>query len=115
MIEANRQKSSLFAAGCELDRFDRFDTQRPGHEFLLPLSRCKVLGAHRVLLCQPSYMMMRAQRLSLSLVWLIGGAGALSITRRSLAIGTAASAATPIGLLREPKLRRPHVVEGSAA
>ena len=46
--------------------------------------------------------MMRAQRLSsLSvLVWLIGGARALSITRRNFAICTAASAAaTPIGAL----------------
>ena len=59
--------------------------------------------------------MMRAQRLSV-LVWLIGGAGALSITRRQLAIGTAASAAaTPIGALASPNYDGLYLVEGSKA
>ena len=58
--------------------------------------------------------MMRAQRLSV-LVWLIGGARALSITRRSLAICTAASAAaTPIGALAmSPNYDGLYEVEGS--
>ena len=62
--------------------------------------------------------MMRAQRLSsLSvLVWLIGGAHALSITRR-LAIGAAASAAAaPIGALAASSdYDGLYVVEGSKA
>ena len=61
--------------------------------------------------------MMRAQRLSsLSvLVWLIGGVRALSITRRRLAIGAAASvAAAPIGALAaSPDYDGLYVVEGS--
>ena len=60
--------------------------------------------------------MMRAQRLSsLSvLVWLIGGVRALSITRRSLAIGTAASAASPIAALAtSPNYDGLYEVEGS--
>ena len=60
--------------------------------------------------------MMRAQRLSsLSvLLWLIGGVRALSITRRSLAIGTAASAASPIAALAtSPNYDGLYEVEGS--
>ena len=60
--------------------------------------------------------MMRARRLSsLSvLVWLIGGARALSITRRHLAIGTAASAASPIAALAtSPNYDGLYEVEGS--
>ena len=57
-------------------------------------------------------MMMRARRLSV--LCLIGGAHALSITRRSLAIGTAASAAAaPIGALASPNYDGLYVVEGS--
>ena len=63
--------------------------------------------------------MMRAQRLSsLSvLVWLIGGVRALSITRRRLAIGAAASvAAAPIGALAASSdYDGLYVVEGSKA
>ena len=56
--------------------------------------------------------MMRAQRLSV-LVWLIGGAHALSITRR-LAIGAAASAAAaPIGAIASSDYDGLYVVEGS--
>ena len=59
-------------------------------------------------------MMMRARRLSV--LCLIGGAHALSITRRSLAIGTAASAAaTPIGALASPNYDGLYLVEGSKA
>ena len=58
--------------------------------------------------------MMRARRLSV--LCLIGGAHALSITRRSLAIGTAASAAaTPIGALASPNYDGLYLVEGSKA
>ena len=60
--------------------------------------------------------MMRAQRLSsLSvLVWLIGGAHALSITRRNFAIGTTASvAATPMRTLASPNYDGLYEVEGS--
>ena len=60
--------------------------------------------------------MMRARRLSsLSvLLWLIGGARALSITRRHLAIGTAASAASPIAALAaSPNYDGLYEVEGS--
>ncbi len=57
--------------------------------------------------------MMRAQRLSV-LLWLIGGARALSITRRHLAIGTAASAASPIAALAtSPNYDGLYEVEGS--
>ena len=57
--------------------------------------------------------MMRAQRLSV-LLWLIGGARALSITRRHLAIGTTASvAAAPIGALASPNYDGLYEVEGS--
>ncbi len=71
-------------------------------------------AAHSVLLCQPSYMMMRARRLSV--LCLIGGAHALSITRR-LAIGAAASAAAaPIGALAASSdYDGLYVVEGSKA
>ena len=60
-------------------------------------------------------MMMRARRLSV--LWLIGGAHALSITRRSLAIGAAASAAAaPIGALAASSdYDGLYVVEGSKA
>ena len=60
-------------------------------------------------------MMMRARRLSV--LCLIGGAHALSITRRSLAIGTAASAAAaPIGALAASSdYDGLYVVEGSKA
>ena len=59
-------------------------------------------------------MMMRARRLSV--LWVIGGAHALSITRRQLAIGTAASAAaTPIGALASPNYDGLYLVEGSKA
>ena len=59
--------------------------------------------------------MMRARRLSI-LLWLIGGAHALSITRRSLAIGTTASvAATPMRALASPNYDGLYVVEGSKA
>ena len=52
----------------------------------------------------------------LSVLWLIGGAYALSITRRSLAVGTAASvAATPIGAIASPNYDGLYVVEGSKA
>ena len=59
--------------------------------------------------------MMRARRLSV--LCLIGGAHALSITRRSLAIGTAASAAAaPIGALAASSdYDGLYVVEGSKA
>ena len=58
--------------------------------------------------------MMRARRLSV--LWLIGGAYALSITRRSLAIGAAASAgAAPFGALASPNYDGLYVVEGSKA
>ena len=58
--------------------------------------------------------MMRARRLSV--LCLIGGAHALSITRRHLAIGTAASvAATPIGAIARPNYDGLYVVEGSKA
>ena len=57
--------------------------------------------------------MMRAQRLSI-LLWLIGGAHALSITRRHLAIGTTASvAATPMRTLASPNYDGLYEVEGS--
>ena len=57
---------------------------------------------------------MRARRLSV--LWLIGGAHALSITRRSLAIGAAASAAAaPIGAIASPNYDGLYVVEGSKA
>ena len=57
--------------------------------------------------------MMRARRLSI-LLWLIGGARALSITRRHLAIGTTASvAAAPIGALASPNYDGLYEVEGS--
>ena len=57
--------------------------------------------------------MMRARRLSV-LLWLIGGAHALSITRRNLAIGTAASAASPIAALAtSPHYDGLYEVEGS--
>ena len=57
--------------------------------------------------------MMRARRLSV-LLWLIGGARALSITRRSFAIGTAASvAATPMRTLASPNYDGLYEVEGS--
>ena len=59
--------------------------------------------------------MMRAQRLSV-LLWLIGGARALSITRRQLAIGAAASAAAaPIGAIASSDYDGLYVVEGSKA
>ena len=57
--------------------------------------------------------MMRARRLSI-LLWLIGGACALSITRRNFAIGTTASvAATPIRTLASPNYDGLYEVEGS--
>ena len=57
--------------------------------------------------------MMRARRLSI-LLWLIGGAHALSITRRHLAIGTTASvAATPMRTLASPNYDGLYEVEGS--
>ena len=57
--------------------------------------------------------MMRARRLSV-LLWLNGGARALSITRRHLAIGTAASvAATPMRTLASPNYDGLYEVEGS--
>ena len=57
--------------------------------------------------------MMRSRRLS-SLVWLIGGARALSITRRDFAIGTTASvAATPMRTLASPNYDGLYEVEGS--
>ena len=60
--------------------------------------------------------MMRARRLSSLLVWLVGGARALSITRRSLAIGAAASAAAaPIGAIASSDYDGLYVVEGSTA
>ena len=61
--------------------------------------------------------MMRARRLSSLLVWLIGGTHALSITRRRLAIGAAASAAAaPIGALAaSPNYDGLYVVDGSKA
>ena len=54
---------------------------------------------------------------TLIVLWLIGGAYALSITRRSLAIGAAASAsAAPIGALAtSPNYDGLYVVEGSKA
>ena len=59
--------------------------------------------------------MMRARRLSI-LLWLIGGARALSITRRNFAIGTTASvAATPMGALASPNYDGLYEVEGSKA
>ena len=59
---------------------------------------------------------MRARRLSSLLVWLVGGARALSITRRHLAIGTAASvAATPMRTLASPNYDGLYEVEGSKA
>ena len=58
--------------------------------------------------------MMHVSRLSVW--WLIGGAYALSITRRSLAIGAAASAgAAPFGALASPNYDGLYVVEGSKA
>ena len=52
----------------------------------------------------------------LSVLWLIGGAYALSITRRSLAIGTAASAAAaPMRALASPNYDGLYVVDGSKA
>ena len=58
--------------------------------------------------------MMHVSRLSV--LWLIGGAYALSITRRSLAIGAAASAgAAPFGALASPNYDGLYVVEGSKA
>ena len=59
--------------------------------------------------------MMHVSRLSV--LWLIGGAYALSITRRSLAIGAAASAAAaPIGALAASSdYDGLYVVEGSKA
>ena len=58
--------------------------------------------------------MMRARRLSSLLVWLVGGARALSITRRHFAIGTAASAASPIAALAaSPNYDGLYEVEGS--
>ena len=60
--------------------------------------------------------MMRARRLSSLLVWLVGGARGLSITRRSLAVGTAASvAATPMRTLASPNYDGLYEVEGSKA
>ena len=59
-----------------------------------------------------SYIMMSAQRLVV--LWLIGGAHALSITRRHLAIGAAASAASPIAALAtSPNYDGLYEVEGS--
>ena len=60
--------------------------------------------------------MMRARRLSV-LLWLVGGARALSITRRSFAIGATASvAAAPIGALAASSdYDGLYVVEGSKA
>ena len=59
--------------------------------------------------------MMRARRLSI-LLWLIGGARALSITRRNFAIGTTASvAATPMRTLASPNYDGLYEVEGSKA
>ena len=56
---------------------------------------------------------MRARRLSI-LLWLIGGARALSITRRDFAIGTTASvAATPMRALASPSYDGLYEVEGS--
>ena len=58
--------------------------------------------------------MMHVSRLSV--LWLIGGAYALSITRRSLAIGAAASAgAAPFGALASTNYDGLYVVEGSKA
>ena len=58
--------------------------------------------------------MMRARRLSSLLVWLVGAARALSITRRNFAIGTAASvAATPIDAIASPNYDGLYEVEGS--
>ena len=60
--------------------------------------------------------MMRAQSLISLFVWLIGGARALTITRRSFAVGTAASvAATPMRTLASPNYDGLYVVEGSKA
>ena len=57
--------------------------------------------------------MMRARRLSV-LLWLIGGAHALSITRRNFAIGATASvAATPMHTLASPNYDGLYEVEGS--
>ena len=59
--------------------------------------------------------MMRARRLNV-LLWLIGGARALSITRRNFAIGTTASvAATPMRALASPNYDGLYEVEGSKA
>ena len=60
--------------------------------------------------------MMRARRLSV-LLWLVGGARALSITRRSFAIGATASvAAAPIGAIAASSdYDGLYVVEGSKA
>ena len=59
-----------------------------------------------------SYIMTRPR--TLLVVSLIGGAHALSITRRSLAIGTAASAASPIAALAtSPNYDGLYEVEGS--
>ena len=61
-----------------------------------------------------SYIMTRPR--TLLVVSLIGGAHALSITRRSLAIGTAASAAAaPIGAIASSDYDGLYVVEGSKA
>ena len=58
--------------------------------------------------------MMRARRLSSLLLWLIGGARPLSLSRRQFAIGTAASAASPIAALAtSPNYDGLYEVEGS--